>query len=266
VPHVNILADILDDNHKLLRLGNWLKSMTLSTPKCFTNGLLVILYAALLVGCQSSSPQKDNAISEAESASRLAEKLLAAEEPFAEAMREKDALAMIDAALAREFYLSITPLPVDVRRVAELRTRRMIKRSMDLAADDEAVLAEAQKRQERRSSLLDPDSSVFSGIGNMGITSKPSEFIKTLLIDAQSSFTMHLTSDNDIGYIIYVEHGHSEPIVLTVADSSGATVCEEKNPRGLLICRWKPEERAELTVTVSNNGKRATDVLLIKNQ
>lgn len=69
-----------------------------------------------------------------------------------------------------------------------------------------------------------------------------------------------------LGFVIYVEHREFGSLVLAVVDSSGAIVCKEENPRAFLICRWKAVEYTERTVTVNNNGSRATYVLLTKNQ
>ena len=240
--------------------------MMLCTARQFSIGLLALFCAALLCGCQSSSPQKDRAVSKAESAARLAESIFATEEEFYEAMRDNDPLGMVDAALAREDYVNAGALPDDGQRFAARRTWWMIESAKRYAAGDGTLLAEIEERLDERRPLTDPDSSVFGKIGKFGNFSKPNEFIRKLEIGAQSSITMRLGVAEDLGIIIYIEHLVSEAIVLTIVDSSGAVVCQEQNPRGYLICRWKAAEETELTVTVSNNGKHDTDVLLIKNQ
>lgn len=276
MPHVNILADILDNNHKLLRLGNWLKFMTPSTTNRLFVGLCVLACVAFLSGCQSNSTQKDSTVSEAESAAKAAEILLASEQKFVEAMRDKDPLGMIDAAKSRDEVFYLAHFPDASRAIVTATTDRMIVLAMKLAADDEELLAKAELRRGLFSrnkgagsgsvfgSGLDPSGSVLTGV--RGLATKPSDFIKELVIDARSSVTLQVSIEENIGAIIYAEHPEAMPVVLTLTNGTGAVVCEDQNPRGFLICRWKAARETELTVTLNNKASRATNVLLIKNQ
>lgn len=228
---------------------------------------LLVVCATVVPACQSNSPEKTNAISRSESAAILAETLLASEEMFLQAMHTKDPLGMIDAALTRDDIITSGIYAYGNSEVVAENTDRMIDLALSYAARDEVILAEATQRLDSRKPRK--HSGTFGGDGflkQLGNMSRPDEYVRTLEIDALSSFTMRLPIKKAVGAIIYVEHREFFPIFLTVIDNDGTPLCEQRNPRGRLLCRWQSMEDTEVTVTVDNGGSLATDVLMIRNQ
>ena len=237
--------------------------MMLSAKNPITRILPMFVVVLALTACQSGSPGKSSRNAQSDKAFSLAEALFSSENAYTSAMQNNDPVAMIEAALERDNIIESGYHSAGERAVVAARTDREIELALTMAERDPLLLEKAQQmlagREPRNSSNLLNSGSLF------GDPASRDEYVQKLVIQPHSHYSMRPPSRRDAGAIAYVEHAEHLPIVLTVTDSNGAVLCEQRNPRGYLLCRWRAAQDSSVTVSVSNNGPRPATVLVIRN-
>lgn len=229
---------------------------------------LIVLGTALVLNACATSPsdhaEAKLASGPARTANQTANTLLQTQKAFHAALEKQDAQAMFDAVSAREtVFDSVTRDPHTSDAVFNTSIR-MLQQALRYAGDD----AQLQERIEKQIARLGrkATSSIVGNLTDLKKMIRVNDFVRVLDLQAHAIFSVELGSDSEVGTIVYVEHEMYEPVVLSLENQQGITLCKQKNPRGYLICRHKSKSTEELRVKVSNLGATPTRVLLIRNQ
>lgn len=231
--------------------------------------LIFSFAACTLYGCASPPDRPTGSSTQtnaSESAIRAAQALLLSEETFYQALSERDARKMVDAALSRDNIQPSTTTSRPIRKAIAKTTREMLKQALLYAKDDAELTKHIEKEIKRHQQRPIPAS--FKVIGNGRKTVAQDDYVQTLDLEANSKVSVdlpHAGTNPSVGTIVYVEHKPKDYIVLSIVKQDGKSLCRERNPRGYLICRYKSLAEEQLRVIVSNQGLTATSVLLIKN-
>lgn len=233
-----------------------------------------------MAGCQTGAhqePGKSNPapISAVESA---IVKLQEALSDFHKAQQAQDVEGMLQAVLARKEVLSNQLSSLEPKHLFNAKTYEMINQIRFFVGSDEAELAKIDNLfgapQDRIIYRRLSSGALFGGKSARSAGGLASEIKLTGNQVLRLPWSIH----SNTAAIAYIEHKLGEDVELRLLDSAQATLCQEQNPSGHLICYWRapPESRStdtqvaqadrNLIIVISNNSARDSKILLIKNQ